>query len=159
MWIFQKLANGLRLASINAVEVHSKQTSTDLNATQKHANGLGLPSINSVEVHLNQPQRTSTPNVDFPKTRKRLKACLDNCRWGSFKTDFNGPQRNTETCKRLRASFNKQRWGSPQPTPSASIVAKATMGTKGLGQNRYGWTVVNFLFLVFWVACCLVHSK
>jgi hypothetical protein len=42
MWILQKLANGLRLASINAVEVHSKQTSTDLNATQKHANGLEL---------------------------------------------------------------------------------------------------------------------
>ena len=21
------------------------------------------------------------------------------------------------------------------------------------------WTVVNFLFLVFWVACCLVRSK
>ena len=42
MWIFQKLANGLRLASINAAEVHSKQASTDLNATQKHANGLEL---------------------------------------------------------------------------------------------------------------------
>ena len=56
MWIFQKLANGLGLASINAVEVHSKQTSTDLNATQKHANGLEPPSISSVEVHLNQPR-------------------------------------------------------------------------------------------------------
>jgi hypothetical protein len=64
MWIFQKLANGLRLASINAVEVHSKQTSTDLNVTQKYANGLGLPPINSVEVHFNQLQRTSAPNVD-----------------------------------------------------------------------------------------------
>ena len=31
---------------------------------------------------------------------------------------------------------------------SASIVAKTTMGAKGLGQNRYGWTVVNFLFFV-----------
>ena len=47
MWIFQKLANGIRLASINAVEVHSKQTSTDLNATQKHANGLRLPALNN----------------------------------------------------------------------------------------------------------------
>ena len=70
MRIVQKLANGLGLASINAVEVHSKQTSTDLNATQKHANGLGLPSLNSVEVHLNQLQRTSTPNVDVSKTCK-----------------------------------------------------------------------------------------
>ena len=42
---------------------------------------------------------------------------------------------------------------------SASIVAKTTMGAKGFGQNRYGWTVVNFLFLVFWVACCLAYSK
>ena len=56
MWIFQKLANGLSLAPINVVEVHSKQTSTDLNATQKHANGLELPSISSVAVHLNQPR-------------------------------------------------------------------------------------------------------
>jgi len=53
-YLFQKLANGLRLASINAVEVHSKQTSTDLNATQKHANGLRLPSINISTVCPNQ---------------------------------------------------------------------------------------------------------
>ena len=51
---FKKLANGLRLASINAVEVHSRQTSTDLNATQKHANGLRLPSINISTVCPNQ---------------------------------------------------------------------------------------------------------
>ena len=44
----------MRLASINAVEVHSRQTSTDLNATQKHANGLRLPSINISTVCPNQ---------------------------------------------------------------------------------------------------------
>ena len=85
----------------------------------------------------------------FWKTRKRLKASLEKCRWGSFKTNLNGPQRKTETCKRLRASSNKQRRGSLQPTSTdlnakcgrfrklANALGQGTLSQVGYGGARY----------------------
>ena len=72
------------LASINAVEVPSKQTSTDLNATHKHANGSRLPSRNKWTLRLganDESKYKSGPNSSLVEWRFCVNTtnCLCKC--------------------------------------------------------------------------------